>query len=207
MDAFIQWISQHAAYAHWVIFGAILLAGFNIPLSADFLILAGAFLAATLVPEHTLHLYLAIFLGCYFSAWIAYWLGRLVGKKMQAFKWFSKFFSPERLDKTQKFYRKYGFWTLLIGRFIPFGVRNCIFMSSGMSKLSFGKFALWDLIACFIWSSLYFSLFYVMGQHYTTVYSYLKTFHLLIFVALGVTLIPIVWYKRKKKLINVESFK
>ncbi len=206
MEALIQWISGHAPYAHWFIFGAILLAGFNIPISADLLILVGAFLAATLVPEHTIHLYLSVFLGCYFSAWAAYWLGRLAGKKLCAYKWFSTLFSQERLKKTQKFYEKHGFWTLLIGRFIPFGVRNCIFMTSGMSRLSFVKFALWDLVACFIWSTLYFYLFYLLGQNYQAVYSYLKTVHLFIFGAFGVTLIAFIWDKRRKKFANAESF-
>lgn len=206
MEALINWISAYANYAHWFIFGAIILAGVNIPISADIIILAAAFIAATLVPENTLYLYLAVFLGCYFSAFAAYWLGRLAGNKLCSYSWFAKFFPPKRLEKTKQFYAKYGFWALLIGRFIPFGVRNCIFMTSGMSRLPFGKFALWDLPACFIWSSFYFFLFYLIGQNYAVVYGYLKAFHLLIFAAFSVTLIGFIWYKRRKKLLaNVDS--
>jgi membrane-associated protein len=199
MDSFINWISQHAHQAHWFIFAAVLLAGFNIPISVDILIIASAVLAATIVPEHTLHLYLAIFSGCYLSAGIAYWIGRLAGKKLLRFGWFRKILPQERLEKTQKFYEKYGLLTLLLGRFIPFGIRNCIFMSSGISRLSFGKFALWDLLACFVWSSLSFYLFYTLGQNYHFLYDHLKIFNLIVFGIFGVTLIGFIWYKRRKK--------
>lgn len=200
MDAFISWITTHANHAHWIIFGALLLAGFNIPISADVLIIASALIAATIIPEHSLHLYLAIFIGCYASAVIAYWVGRLLGRKLMRWRWFSRLLPPQRLEKAQRFYQRHGFWTLLIGRFIPFGVRNCLFMSSGMSRLSFKKFALWDLFACFIWSFSIFHLVYYLGHNPR----YLKVFNLILFSAFAVTLILFIWYKRKKKLRHVE---
>jgi len=198
MDFLIAWISDHGQYAHWFIFGAILLAGANIPISADLLIVCGAILAATVVPEHALHIYLAIFLGCYFSAWIAYGLGRFAGRKLLSFKWFAKILPEERLNKIDQFYTKHGFLTLLIGRFIPFGVRNCIFMTTGISQMPFLKFAGFDLVACFIWSSLSFYVFYTLGQNYEILCQHLKTFNLLLFASFGVTLIALIWYKRRK---------
>ncbi|MGH2612879.1 MAG: DedA family protein [Rhabdochlamydiaceae bacterium] len=199
MDSFIVWITEHAEHAHWFIFGAILLAGVNIPISADVLIVGAAVLAATLIPQHVWHLYLAIFLGCYFSAWIAYWFGRLVGKKFCRFGWFQRFFPSQRIEKIQKFYNRHGFWTLIIGRFIPFGVRNCIFMSSGISRVPFYRFALQDLPACFIWSSLMFYLFFSLGKNFQTLISHLKIVNVIIFLVFSVTVITFVWYKRGKK--------
>lgn len=205
MESFIQWIIQHAHQAHWLIFPIILLAGLNVPISVDLIILAAAFLAATVVPEHTLLLYLSIFLGCYFSACLSYWVGRIVGEKLCRFSWFSKLLPESRLNKANRFYQKYGFWTLLLGRFIPFGVRNCIFMTAGMSRLNFGKFVLWDLFACLVWSSSTFYLFFTLGQNYQVVWHYVKTFNLLIFAAFSVTLIAFIWYKRRKKPITETS--
>ena len=199
MERLTEIIVHHAHNAHWYVFIAIILAGFNIPFSADLLILAAAILAATVVPEHTLHLFFSILLGCYFSAMCAYWLGRLIGTALGKNKFFSKLFNAERLFKIKKFYEKYGLWTLVIGRFIPFGVRNCIFMSSGMSKLHFGKFILMDALACFIWCSTCFYIFFTLGQNYETIWYYLKTFNLLIFAAFSVTVIGILWYKSRKK--------
>ena len=60
METLIQLITKHAEHAHWYIFGAILLAGFNIPFSADLLILLSAFIAASIFPEHLWQLYFSI---------------------------------------------------------------------------------------------------------------------------------------------------
>ncbi len=199
MDYFSQIIANHAHNAHWYIFVAIILAGFNIPFSTDVIILAAAILAATIIPENTWLLYFCILFGCYFSAMCAYWLGRLLGSALSKKKFFCKLMSPQRLLKIKQFYGKYGLWTLVLGRFIPFGVRNCIFMSSGMSKVPFGKFILMDALACFLWCSSCFYLFFTLSQNYELIWHYLKTFNLLIFAAFSVTVISFIWYKSRKK--------
>lgn len=199
MEALSEWIIQHAHLAHYFIFGAILLAGLNIPISADLMVIISAVLAATVIPENTIPLFLSIFLGCYFSAWIAFWVGRKLGARLSRFSFFAKIFPPERLEKVKHFYEKYGIWTLIIGRFIPFGVRNCIFMTSGMSKMHFGTFVIRDIFACFIWSSTTFYLFYSLGQNYQLLYQYAKTFNLLIFVTFSMAVIIWIWYKVRKK--------
>ena len=199
MESFFAWIVEHAQHAHWFVFGAILLAGINIPISIDVMIVGTAFLAATLIPEKVWHLYAAIFFGCYFSAWIAYWFGRVVVGKFLAFAWFQRFFPTKRVERMQVFYQKYRFWTFLIGRFIPFGVRNCIFMSSGMSRVPFSRFILWDLPACLLWSSLSFYIFFILGKNFQALLDHLKLVNMIIFLAFGVTVITLLWYKRRKK--------
>ncbi|MFS8564416.1 MAG: DedA family protein [Rhabdochlamydiaceae bacterium] len=199
MTTLIEWITQHSGYAHWLIFGGALIAGLSIPISIDLLIMTSGLLAATVVPEHTIHLFLAISLGSFCSAAIAYWVGRLGGKKLLTFSWFAKLLPPERLEKIQKFYHKRGLITLIIGRFIPFGVRNCMFMSIGISSFSFIRFLLWDLVAVSIWSSSCFYLFYKIGENHETLYAYLKNFHFLIFISLGVTLIAFIWYNAVRR--------
>ena len=99
----------------------------------------------------------------------------------------------------QKFYAKRGPFALILGRFIPFGVRNCLFMSSGMSKMPFSKFALWDGIAVTLWSSLSFLLYYFLGKNIEVLYTQVKWVNLLIFLAFGVTVIGLIWYKKKEK--------
>jgi membrane protein DedA with SNARE-associated domain len=199
MEFLTELIAQHAHRAHWIIFCAIILAGFNVPISADVLILLSAVIAATILPENTWALYFSALFGCYFSAWGAYWLGRLVGPKLSHLPFFKKLLSQDRLERVKKFYDHYGLWTLLIGRFIPFGVRNCIFMSTGMSKMSFLKFIVRDALACSIWTSSCFYLFYKTSQNYQLLWHYLKTFNLVIFAAFGVTVIGFIWYKIRKK--------
>jgi len=208
METLIDFFTRHAAYAHLFVFGAILLAGMNIPISIDLVIILSATLASNVIPEKTIHLYLSVLTGCLLSAWIAYWIGRLFGPKLCKLRFFKKIMPPERIEKVKNYYDKHAFLTLLIGRFMPFGIRNCIFMSSGISKFPFRKFVIRDLVACFTWSSLYFYLIFTLGQNVQTLYHYAKKFNLLIFIAFLVTVIAIIWYKKKtraKLIANRES--
>ncbi len=197
MESWLDFIQMHAHHAHWYIFGASLLAGLNVPISIDLLMIISATLASPITPAHPLKLFFAIFLGCLFSAWIAYWIGRTVGTRIIKWPFFSKIFSPKRVNKVKRFYEKKGLFTLILGRFIPFGVRNCLFMSSGISRISFVKFALWDAVACAFWSICCFSLYYMLGCNISTLYQNVKMINLSIFIALNVTVIGIIWYKKK----------
>lgn len=199
MDQLIQFILDHAVHAHWLIFGALILAGFNVPISEDLMIIISGLLAATAVPENTLYLFIGVFLGCYISDWISYWIGRILGPKLWSIKWFAKTIHPNRLDQAHRFYQKYGFWTLMIGRFIPFGVRNCLFITAGMGRMPFSKFLLSDGIACIISNTALFSVTYALGRNYQILFSYLKTFNIAIFSVFIVTIIGVICYKRWSK--------
>jgi membrane protein DedA with SNARE-associated domain len=199
METLVNFILENSSYAPWMVFVLILLAGLNIPISIDVIMVLTAFLAATLIPEHTMVLYLSILFGTYFSAMICYWVGRTIGIKLLKIRYFSKLLPKERLEKVGKFYEKYGLLTLLIGRFIPFGVRNRIFMTTGMSKANFRKFIVRDAIACSIWATVCFFGFHRLGQNYEMLLSKVKTLNLYIFIAFGVTVIILVCYKKYRK--------
>lgn len=134
MDYIIQFIFDHAQYAHWIVFCALMLAGLNIPISEDLMVIFSAVLAATVIPENTIELFVALFLGCYLSDWVCYWIGRKLGPKLWKIRWFSKTFKKKKVEQIHAYYEKYGFFTLLFGRFIPFGVRNALFLTAGLGK-------------------------------------------------------------------------
>ena len=198
MESLTDILLTHAHLAHWIIFGALMLAGLNIPISEDLMIILSATLAATVVPENTYKLFAAVFLGCYLSDWVCYWIGRKLGPNLQKWRWFAKMVKPERIQQMHQYYEKYGFWTLLIGRFIPFGVRNCLFLTAGIGKMHFGKFILSDGIACLSSNLALFSIAYTLSRHYDELLRVLKTFNLFLFIGFLVTGIAIFWYKKRK---------
>lgn len=177
----IQIIVDNAHYAHWLIFGALILAGFNIPISEDLMLLTSGMLAGTVVPENTIKLFIGVFLGCYLSDWIAYWLGRYFGGRLWKVRWFANVMSKRFFCRMRIFYRKYGFWTLLVGRFIPFGVRNCLFITAGMTRMSFRRFLFSDGIACLISNSVLFTLAYFCGSNHEVLLEYVRACNLVIF--------------------------
>jgi membrane-associated protein len=205
MESIIQFIFEHAHQAHWIVFGCLMLAGLNIPISEDLMIIFSAVLAATVIPENTYKLFAAVFLGCYLSDWLCYWVGRLLGPKLWNIGWFARSIDRKRIDQIHSYYAKYGFLTLLIGRFIPFGVRNCLFLTAGLGKMHFGRFILSDGIACIISNSTLFYLAYTVGKNYHYLLSVIKTLNIFLFGAFVVAIIAFFWYKRKKKTATQNS--
>jgi len=181
------------------LFLLILLAGANVPISIDIILIISAFLAATMFPEKVFVFFFAFNFGCIFSAWISYWIGRKFGTKLLKIPFFAKAMPVKRVEKISLFYEKHGFWTFIIGRFIPFGIRNCLFMSSGMTKMSFYKFIIFDFIACSLWSCLFFFGFYSLGHNFDTLISHLKIINIGLFIAFSVTVIALICYKLKKR--------
>jgi len=209
MDQIYIFISNNSSIAPYLIFLLFLLAGMNIPISIDILVITSSIIAAKILPQKIYYLFFSCLFGCYFSGWIAYWVGRLAGGKLLKTPFGKKLLPKNKIDRILKFYTTHGFLTLLIGRFIPFGVRNGIFMSSGAAKASFKRFALRDIIPCLLWSSMTFFSFYKLADSYHLLVKYLKIINIIIFSTFAVAVILYICYKRVKgkKSFNNNSLK
>lgn len=161
MDAILVFISTYIHYWPLVCFCALLLAGFNIPISEDVMIVMSALLSAH-DGKMLIANYIGLYAGIYASDLISYWFGRILGSGLLNLKFIKKKLTPRRIQKITNQLDKHGFLTFIVTRFIPFGVRNTLFMTSGMVHFSFAKFMLFDAIAAVISSStLYFLVFYI----------------------------------------------
>jgi membrane protein DedA with SNARE-associated domain len=126
-------------------------------------------------------------------------MGRFVGRKLLLSPFFSKFINTQRIEKIERFCQKYGPITYIVVRFIPFGVRNCLFLSAGFSRVSFWRFALFDAIGCFLWSSLLFFGCLSLGSNYEALLSHVKILNICLFSAFSVTVITFICYKLGKR--------
>ncbi len=198
MEQFHNWLVIYAPYAHWMIFGLILLAGLNLPFSLDALTITAALLAATVVPQNLYKLFVSVWLGAILSAYISYWLGRIVGNKLMRKPFFQKIINPESLKTMRRFYKDHGLFAMIVGRFIPFGARNCLFMSSGMSHTPFAAFIWQDFIACSIWATTCFSIYYSIGHNYDALMGHIRIVNLVIGALFLIAVTTFIIYKRKK---------
>jgi len=178
METLIALIQAHIEHAHFIIFGLLLLAGLNIPVSEDAMLFISGVLARQ-YPDQLPYLFAAVYLGAYGSDLICYSLGRFVGPKIVHIRFFAKMVPPKRVEKIHAYYESHGIATLILGRFIPFGVRNGLFLCAGLGKMSFIKFALVDLLACTISTVLFFSLYYHYGK---AVVVYVMQANILVFI-------------------------
>lgn len=180
--------------APYIIFGLLLLAGFNLPVSEDIMLFTSALLAIK-NPELLYPLFFAVFAGAYLSDVICYAvMGRYLGEKIFKIKFFKSMAPPEKLAQVSAFYEKYGIITLILGRFIPFGVRNALFLTAGLGKMNAVKFLISDLIACTISCVTFFAIYYTYGE---SVIEYVKKFNLIIFAVAAV--VGTIFYLRGRK--------
>jgi membrane-associated protein len=162
----LSYICDHANYAPYVLCGLLFLAGLNIPISEDLLLLTAGALVSRCLPDNYLSIYLWMYAGCCLSGWETYWIGRLLGTKLYEIKWFKTIINPERIRKLHTYYEKYGIWTFIVGRFFPGGVRNALYITSGMGKMPFPLFILRDGVAAIFSTNLMFYLGYVFAKNY-----------------------------------------
>lgn len=186
-------------YVQYVSFGLLLLAGLNLPVSEDIVFIVSASLAATIVPENTFYIFAGCFLGAFMSDLEAYLIGRFAIKRMLSgtilnrLNIFNSKKLEQKIETVRRYFLKYGGKTLFAGRFIPFGVRNVLFMTSGLIHMNIIKFIIIDLCALICTSTILFSLGYSFGNKLEHIFPYLNRYKLVIvgiFVA-GVILVVI----------------
>lgn len=195
MELLSDFLYNLAPYTHFIAFGLLLLAGINIPVSEDLVFIISASIAATIVPQNTVIIFISCFIGAYTSDIIAYSIGRYAGRQVLETKGIRKFVPEKKLFRVEKYFHDYGQKTLFFGRFIPFGVRNVLFIAAGIAKMRFYRFLVIDLLALSITSTILFSLGYFFGENYRVIIPYLDRYKYIVFLVFIITVFVLV--KRK----------
>ena len=135
--------------------------------------------------------------GCVLSAYEAYWLGRWLGPRVYTIPFVRHYIKPDRVATLNVAYERYGILTFMICRFLPFGIRNALFMTSGMGRMPFGKFALRDGVAALLSTVVLFSLGNFFGSNYESLLIYIKTYeHLVALIGLISLIVVVIVYYR-----------
>ena len=64
------------------------------------------------------------------------------------------FFNPEYLERTYRFFEKYGGKTIIIARFIPI-IRTFAPFIAGIGRMSYFRFALYNVLGVFLGADIY----------------------------------------------------
>ena len=156
------WIGHYISYFPLVIFISLLLGGFNLPISEDIIVITAALLCKqekASIPAF----YAALYFGAVISDYLVYFWGWLLRRGRISGIFFSKLINETAIDRISNALERHGFLTFLCGRFIPFGVRNIIAMTSSFVGFPFYKFALFDAVAAACNISALFWLVYFLG--------------------------------------------
>jgi membrane protein DedA with SNARE-associated domain len=183
-------------------FFLLLLGGLNVPISEDLIIITGALICRG-DPQILVPTFAAMYAAIAVSDYFPYLLGKRIRKGTIKSNFVTMLFSQKRLDKMQHYLEKFGIFTFIVGRFIPFGVRNTLFFSSGFFGLRLRRFALYDIVAVSISVTTLFSLVYIFGDEiekpFHAVGKVLFVMVLSMVVFIGIRLVRSIIQKRKEK--------
>jgi membrane-associated protein len=111
-------------------------------------------------------------------------IGRYLGQKILDKK--IGFFRQEYIDKTHMFFEKYGGFTIVIARFVPF-VRSFAPFFAGLGQMNFSHFFLYNVIGAVLWI-LSFTL---AGYFFGNLPIVQDNFSLVIILIIGISLIGV----------------
>ncbi len=79
-----------------------------------------------------------------------------------------RFFSAESINSAEKWFSKYGYYVILVNRFIP-GIRSVTSIVSGISKLSIWTVTLLALVSAAVWNGVWIWIGYLLGNNWEIV--------------------------------------
>ena len=126
---------------------------------------------------------------------VNYTIGRRIGPSIFHSST-SRLLNRKHLEKTRKFYEKYGGRTIIIARFVPI-VRTFAPFVAGIGEMRYARFALYNVTGGIAWVGL----FVVAGYLFGNLPFVQRNFHFVILAIIVLSVIPIVveaWRARRE---------
>ncbi len=198
-----EMICAHADKAHLIIFGLLIISAFNLPISEDILLMSGGAISSTCYPGHLLQMSIWLYTGSVLAAWTAYGIGYLIGPALYRIRWFNWLITPSRIASLEAFYERFGIFTFLVGRFCPGGLRNALFLTSGISRFPFKHFVVRDSLAALISTQTFIWVGYLVGSNFKQLlevfHTYEKVAVIIVVVTISIALFIVWWRFRDEK--------
>jgi membrane-associated protein len=128
---------------------------------------------------------------------VNYAIGKFLGPKV-FYKETGKFFKKEYLERTQRFYEKYGSKTIVLARFIPI-IRTFAPFVAGIGRMNYKLFLFYNCLGGILWVTLCVSAGYFLGNIPVVKHN----FSIVILIIIFISMLPIlfeIWKHRRKNL-------
>ena len=125
---------------------------------------------------------------------VNYMIGHYVGPRVFA-RESGRFFKKEYLERTHRFYEKYGGKTIVIARFVPI-IRTFAPFVAGIGSMSYSRFIVYNIVGGISWIALF-----IFGGYYFGNLSIVKrNFTLVIFAIIFISILPgVIEYVRQRR--------
>jgi len=114
-----------------------------------------------------------------------YWVGRVIGKWM--LRRFPRVVKPQHLEKTHRFFDRYGGKTIIIARFVPI-VRTITPFVAGTGRMPYRRFILFSIAGTLLWIGLILPA----GWFFGNIPAVKKHFEMVVLGIIAISLLPIV---------------
>jgi membrane protein DedA with SNARE-associated domain len=104
-------------------------------------------------------------LGVVISDGLLYGMGRFWGPRLLDMRWMRRLLPPDKRQRIEDNFHKYGVMVLLFARFLP-TIRSPIFITAGIMRVSFIRFVVADGLYALPGVSLLFFLAYWFGDQF-----------------------------------------
>jgi membrane protein DedA with SNARE-associated domain len=157
------------------------------PSPSDFVVVVGGSLVSTGVINFIPTLLLTT-VGSVVGFMILFYIGSTVDKRVVHSGRF-KYIPVDAIDKVELWFKRYGYYVILVNRFLP-GTRSIISFFAGMSSLNVKKTIILAAISAFVWNAIILYLGYVFGNNVGLVDEYLSTYST---IAIAVTIVVVIF--------------
>lgn len=165
LDKNLLWLTQNYGVFVYVILFLIIFCETGLVITpflpGDSLIFAAGTLAS-LGSLNIMLLFIIISFAAIIGDTVNYWTGKIIGPGILK-KEKIKFVKKEYIEKTEKFYEKYGNKTIILARFIPI-IRTFAPFLAGVGSMSYSKFLTYNIIGGLVWVSLFLFGGYFFGN-------------------------------------------
>lgn len=191
-------LSQDMGYAGIVVLMAI--ESSFIPFPSEIIIPPAAYLAS----QGEMNIFLVILfgivgslIGAIINYWLALSLGRIIIYKIADHKICRLLLlSSKKIEKSEKFFLRYGNISTLIGRLIPV-IRQLISLPAGFAKMNFKSFCFYTGLGSGIWVIILAILGYTFGSNQELLVKYYREITWF-FIALVLVIAVIVVIKKRR---------
>lgn len=192
----LNWVTNYQTWTYLILFTIIFCeTGLVVTpfLPGDSLLFAAGAIAA--MPGNPINIFFMIFIlivAAFSGDNTNYWIGRFLGNKVYEKNY--KLIRRESLDKTHSFYQKHGGKTIIIARYMPI-IRTFAPFVAGVGTMRYRKFYSFSIIGNILWVCS----FTFAGFFFGNLPSVKQNFSIVIFVIIGISLVPPVITALKQK--------
>ena len=136
-------------------------------------------------------------LGCVVGSVAAYWAGIKGGRPF--LEKYGKYvlISHHDLDNADRFFRKYGDWSIFISRLLPV-IRTFISLPAGIAKMRFGRFIVLTFLGSLPWCLALAYVGKVMGENWEEIKIYFRQADIVIGILIVIAVVLFLYRHLKK---------